>query len=146
MYFAYANGICLIGRNIYRELLKNISVDNLKRSFLISAQMHFKDIRKTFLSGKSNYMVNKNIMRFLKEICVLENILDYKKMGSFVFFKYEQKSYIPLIIKFYKKYLTRKDMEILKNFLIFYRKNLIYDEIFLTTNKILKIFQKRFSF
>src|ERR1035437_10939489 len=38
MYFVYANGITLLGQNIYHDLIRNIKEKDAKESFILSAQ------------------------------------------------------------------------------------------------------------
>jgi len=89
MYYAYANGICLIGKNIYTELIKQLKEEDVKRSILITTQIMFKDIRKSFTANASPYEVNKNIMRTFVGICMFDGLLDYKKIGDIEFFEEE---------------------------------------------------------
>lgn len=143
MFFAYSNAYCLIGNNIYKELVKKIPEDKVKQSFLISAQIAFKDIRKSFFAGCSNYIVNKNIIRMLVCICMYENILDYHNIGEAEFFNQETKGFIEIITKKYINYLSSTEIQELQNFVKHYQKNKLFPSIFPVIDKIREIFSKR---
>jgi len=143
MFFAYSNAYCLIGNNIYKELVAKISEDNIKQSLLISAQIGFKDIRKSFFAGSSNYVVNKNIIRTLVCICMYENILDYKKIGEAEFFNHETNGFINIILKKYGNYLSVFEIRELKKFVKHYQKDELSPNIFPVIEKIMELFGKR---
>lgn len=144
MYFAYANGICLIGKNIYRNLVKDISYKTIEESLLISAQIYFKDIRKSLFKGDIPYWVNKNIGYALLDICLIEGFLDYRRLGEKVILKEEKWAFIRPIIKNYSLFLNKIDKKILKEFAKKYHKKKIFEQIFPVINKIFKIFEKRY--
>lgn len=143
MFFAYSNAHCLIGNNIYKELVKKIPEDKVKQSLLISAQIAFKDIRKSFFANCSNYVVNKNIIRMLVCICIYENILDYHNIGEAEFFNQETKGFIKIITKKYINYLSLVEIQELQNFVKCYQENKLFTNVFPVIEKIMEIFSKR---
>ncbi len=144
MYYAYANGISLIGKNIYKKIIKKFTLDEFYRSSRIQAQIHFKDIRKCYLSCKSDYEINKNIMRFLKEICVLEGFLPIEKTGTQLYWNNEQNSFVNLLERKYKNFLTRGERGKLKRYMTDYKNSIFREENLFVINKILRIFEERY--
>ena len=130
MFFAYSNAYCLIGNNIYRELINKIPEDKIKQSLLISAQISFKDIRKSFFADCSNYIINKNIIRMLVCICMYENILDYHNIGEAEFFNQETKGFIKIITQKYMNYLSAKEIQELQSFIKYYKEDKLYPDAF----------------
>lgn len=143
MFFAYSNAYCLIGNNIYKELVQKISENEVRKSLLISAQISFKDVRKSFFAGNSNYIINKNIIRMLVCICMYENILNYKEIGKAIFFNQETKGFVGIITKKYIKYLSPSEVRGLKNFAKHDKENELLPQIFPIIEKIMEIFSKR---
>jgi len=144
MYFAYANGLCLIGKNIYKDLIKNIPYETIKKSLLISMQIYFKDIRKSFFRGDNAYWVNKNISYALLDICLAENFLDYRQLGKEAILREEKYGFVRPIIKNYSRFLNERDKKVLAVFPGKYRNKEIYEEIFSVVNKIFMIFEKNY--
>lgn len=142
-FYAYANGICLIGENIYQQLIKTLDPIQVKHGILISVQLAYKDYRKIFLNRNSVYLVNKNIMVFLLDILMYEGILDYQKLGSVEFFNLGQNAYIPLFIKHYENYLSTEDKIRLENFVQFYNRCEIYEPVFPVIDKLALWFSKK---
>lgn len=145
MYFAYSNGLCLVGNNIYSQLIKKISKEEVRKSILISLQIAFKDIRKVYLSSDNQRAVNKNIARVLLEICLYLDILNYKKLGSNEFNRYARSAYVPLIINKFRRELTKRDIAVLEKFQDRYRQNKIYPPIFSLIQKITNLFLKKYE-
>lgn len=143
MYLAYANGVCLLGRNIYKDLTKTISDEAVKKSLLISAQIYFKDIRKSFFRGADPYWVNKNVGYALLDVCLSEGFLDYRQLGKKVILKEEKLGFTRPILKNYSLFLNEKDKKILRDFSAKYRKGEIFERVFPVINKIFAIFEKR---
>lgn len=143
MFFAYSNGHCLIGDNIYKKLVKKISNKKIKQSLLISAQIGFKDIRKSFFAGHSNYSINKNIARTLVCICMYEGFLDYREIGNDMFFSQEKIVFAEEIIEGYRDYLDSQNIREYQNFIKCYQKDKLCENFFPVINKIMNIFQKR---
>ncbi len=119
MYFAYSNGITLIGNNIYKDLCKKIDDKTAKFSLLLTAQIYFKDIRKSFFANSHPYIVNKNIMRTLFDLCLFLDLIDYKKLGTKEVFELETISCVNLIIDRFKNVLSDSDI---KTLLLFQKK------------------------
>jgi len=143
MFFAYSNAYCLIGNNIYKKLIKNIPENKIRQSFLISAQISFKDIRKSFFAGSSNYIINKNIIRTLVCVCMYENILNYKDIGEAEFFNQEKIGFVEIIIKKYINYLNLSEIQELQKFIKYYQKDKLLPNIFPVIEKIMEIFGNR---
>lgn len=142
MYFAYANSVCLIGHNVYQEIIKQIPKEKIKKSFITSAQIYFKDVRKSFLKGASPYLVNKNIIRVLVDIGMAEGFIDYHDLGLKDFLQQEKNLFIGLIIKNYSQYLTKQEVAILKEFINKYEKKEYFPSVFQVIEKVVKIFEK----
>lgn len=144
MYFAYANGVCLLGENIYQKLINDLTDLEIKQSLLISIQIAFKDIRKIYLSKINNvYMINKNIKLVFLDILMYEGTLDYKKLGKAIFFREGDDGYSSLILKLYRRYLNKKDRIIIKKFSESYKLCELDLRIFPVVEKIMYIFEKR---
>lgn len=143
MFFAYSNAYCLIGNNTYKELVEKIPTNKVRQSLLISAQIGFKDIRKSFFAGRSNYIVNKNIIRTLVCICMYEDILNYRNIGKVEFFNQEAKGFIEIIAKKYINYLSLFEIQELQNFVKHYQKDKLFPNVFPVIEKIMEIFGKR---
>ena len=135
-FYGYANGICLIGDNIYQQLIKTLDSKQVKHGILISVQLAYKDYRKIYLNKNSVYMVNKNIMVFLLDILMYEGILDYRKLGTEEYYTQGQNAYIPLFLKHFGKSFSVKDKIRLENFVQFYKISEIYEPVFPVIDKI----------
>lgn len=142
MYFAYANGISLIGKNIYKELVQNIPEKDVKKSILLSAQIAFKDIRKLFFGGANEYSVNKAIMQVFRLICMANDSMDYRRLGCAGYFEHQGEAFVSLIILVYKKFLDERDIQALKKFVRYYQSRRFSDEVFPVVNKVVNIFSK----
>jgi hypothetical protein len=140
MYFAYANGVSLIGKNVYKELINNISEKEVKKSILISAQIAFKDIRKLFLAGSNAYNVNKSIMQTFRLICMFDNLLDYKQLGSADYFQHQNEAFVSIILSKYKIFLEQCEIMALNNFVKYFQSRRFFNKIFPVVNKIIAIF------
>lgn len=142
-FYAYANGICLIGENIYLQLIKTLDSKQVKHGILISVQLAYKDYRKIYLNKNSVYMINKNIMVFLLDILMFEGILDYQKLGTEKYYTQGQNTYIPLFLKHFGKSFSVEDKSRLENFIQFYKNSEIYEPVFPVIDKIALWFSKR---
>jgi len=143
MYFAYSNGFCLIGNNVYRRLANDLSIKDVKKSLMISAQIAFKDVRKTFFAGKDNYFVNKNILRTIELVCMVEGFFDYRDLGTKKFFDFEKKAFIRVLLASdkYKKGLSSEEIETLERFSVRLKTGTISKEMFLVIKKIVSILE-----
>ena len=146
MYYAYANGYCLIGENVYKKLISELKEKEVKHSILISLQIAFKDIRKKFFSCNNLstvYETNKCILRFFQLICMYEGALDYKDLGSKKYFDLEKEGYIPLLLELYSEKLSDVDIKTLKIFPKSYIENELNQNIFPCVNNVMKIIEDR---
>lgn len=140
MYFAYANGLCLLGENIYKNLIKTLADDDVKKSLLLSAHIAFKDIRKSYLSNSSQVVINKQIKIFVLDLLMFLGYLDYRDLGKVtfmgkgsVFFVEELKDACPTI-------LTGQNLIIYKKFRENSSNKILCCEMFSITNKIYQYF------
>lgn len=145
MYYAYKNGITLIGHNLYSKLIDYINPSILKKSLLISTQIYFKDIRKSFFSNASPYIINKNILRTFFDICLYLGLIDPKQLGTESVFKLENSSCISLIIDFFRPYLSKTEITILTKFQQKYISIELFTDIFPVTEKIVHLFIHKFA-
>jgi hypothetical protein len=145
MYFAYANGISLVGENIYDQLIQNIAEKDVKQSILLSAQIAFKDIRKLFLGGSNEYNVNKGVMQVFRLICMFDGLVDYKKLGCVDYFEHQNEAFVSLILSAYEKLLNEQDAQTLKKFVRYYQSRRFLDEVIPVVNKIVNFFSKNFE-
>ena len=143
MFFTYSNGICLIGENIYKNILAKIPAKLLERSLLISMQINFKDIRKSYLNNSSAYVVNKNIARTFFNMLLYKRVLKLGDLGTKKYFLYERQAFIPLILKYHSDFLTKDERSKLKTFRNYFRRRILYQPIFSIVNKIAEDFSKR---
>jgi len=139
MYFAYSNGITLIGDNIYVNLIKRLTGKMVKRSLLISIQLHFKDIRKTYLGGAPAEIVNKNIERFLFDVCLYLGLIDYRKLGTKNVFEAEKRCCIEELLKRFGGCLGDNDIRTLKLFGRKKERGQFCAEMFEVINKIMSL-------
>lgn len=139
MYYAYANGITLIGKNIYQELLPELKNADVNKSLIISMQIAYKDIRKSFLAGAEPYIVNKNIMRTFHEISMLLGLIDYKKLGTATYMEHCSEAFVPIIIKHFTNKLSFEEKSNLIEFIIYYKRYEILPQVFSTVNKIVTL-------
>jgi len=117
MYLVYANSISLIGENIYKQIVKNVSQKDVRKSFLISSQIALKDTRKVYFADKSNYEVNKQVARFFICICLYFGYIDRKYLGSKeLFLLTEDGSITDLVLKSFSKYLLEPEKEVINSF------------------------------
>lgn len=140
MFFAYSNGKVLIGKNIYKKLVRSLTTDKIKKSFLISIQINYKDIRKSYFGSKDSYVINKNIMRFFQDICMYMQIIDFDQLGKKTTIYREQDAYIGDIINIFCNNLLPDDLKTLIRFKSYYKQNKTFYKIFYVVNKILYLF------
>jgi len=72
-----------------------------------------------------------------------ENILDYHNIGKAEFFNQEAEALSNLIIKKYMPYLSSKEIQTLKMFIKYYKKNELFPDVFPVIEKIMEIFGNR---
>lgn len=82
MYYVYAHSELLLGKNLYADLVGELDNLAIRKSLLISAQIAFKDIRKSYIADKTPYEVNKNIVRFLACTCFYFGIFSSQDLGT----------------------------------------------------------------
>ncbi len=136
MYFAYSNGICLLGENIYKNLIKKLTDEEIKDSLLISAQIEFKNIRKEYFSKSRARVVNKHIKVFLLDVFMYLGTLDYRNLGKKSFFKKRKTIYLDEVKIAFSKWMSAADYKIFQEFIDDCGKNRINEEMFLLVNKI----------
>lgn len=139
MFFAYSNGILLYGKNIYAELAKDLSISQLRKSTRITMQISFKDIRKSYLITSNGYDVNKNVMRFFRELGLLYDKLNYNQIGTKEILTLEADGYVNIIKEIFIYGLTKSSLEHLDRFAIAYKKIELYPPIIEVTAEILKL-------
>jgi hypothetical protein len=136
MYIVYANGITLIGQNIYSELVDSIKAADIKDSLALSAQIAFKDIRKAYLSGKSPYEVNKQISRFFVCHLLSKGHISSKSLGTRAFFNLVDSTRIyDFFMRIYRKILTGEEVRTIKGFKLNCRRKKIDAEMIQFTTK-----------
>ncbi len=143
MYFAYKNGVCLLGENVYDVLTFNILEEEVKRSILVSTQISFKNVRKLFLANAPVWEVNKSIARTFTGICLYENFFSYKDIGNKNFIDYERDAFIPIILERYGEFLGLQETAILQKFQGYFKNQTLFTDIFSVLNKIVSIFEER---
>lgn len=143
MYFAYSNGICLLGKNIYQDLIDKLSDDEVKKSLLISAQIEFKNIRKEYLSGSSPIVVNKHIKTFLLDVLMFLGVLNYRNLGKKSFFQKNKIIYTDEFKIAFSRWMSVHDLKIYQNFIDDCNENRINREVFSLINKISKYLLKK---
>jgi len=116
MYYAYSNGITLIGKNIYKDLIKKLKNQSVEKSLLTSIQIYYKDIRKTYLANSHPYIVNKNIIRTLFDVCLYLKLIDYRELGTKKVFEQETNACVELIIDHFARVLNPPDVKLLRLF------------------------------
>lgn len=142
MYYAYANGLCLLGKNIYKTLIRKFNIQDYRQSLLITTQISNKDVRKSYLAGASAYAVNKNIMRTLAGICLYLGLIDYKTIGLGKFIQHEKNAFVDLIKNRFNNQLNKNNLAILDLFADSYRSQTANQQIFQLLDKIITLFEK----
>lgn len=142
MYYAYANGLCLLGKDIYRKLTRKVKIQDYRQSLLITTQISYKDVRKSYLAGASAYVVNKHIMRTLAGICLYLGLINYKNIGLEGFIRHEKNAFIDLIKKRFHGQLDKNDLAILDSFTDSYRRQNTNQQIFQLLDKIIILFEQ----
>jgi len=137
MYYAYSNGLCLIGNNVYQKLIKNLSGKTVKQSLLITIQISYKDIRKSFFADANPYIINKNIIRTLFDVSLYLGLVDYKTLGTKETFQLEATSCIQLLKIFYNTILLPSDIQKLEIFQQKYLKIELFQDILPVIDKII---------
>lgn len=143
MYFAYSNGICLLGKNIYQDLINNLSDNEIKKSLLISAQIEFKNIRKEYLSDSSPIVINKHIKTFLLDTLMFLDVLDYRDLGKKNFFHKNKIISINQFKNIFSKWMSEDDFKIYQIIIDGYDENQTNNKMFLVVNKIYKYLLKK---
>ncbi len=139
IFYSYVNGICLIGNNIYKKVVCEISDEQIFNSIINSIQISYKDIKKFFLKGESSRKVNKTIMRTLEGIILLKRILDYKKLGTEQFYIHAHNAFTSLIIKSFENSLDDQDIAIINSFAESYKNDRMNMEIFKVIDKLIEL-------
>lgn len=80
-FFAYCHSICLLGKNIYPDLVGSLPERAVQRSLLNGTQIAFKNVRKCYLAGHSPYEVNKAVFRFLHFLSLALGWMPYQEIG-----------------------------------------------------------------
>lgn len=82
MYFTYANGETLLGRNIYKQLVNELKDQEVRDSLLISAQIALKEIRKKYLSGRDWPEIKKQMKVYLTDLLMYQGDIKYQLLGT----------------------------------------------------------------
>ncbi|MCX6739427.1 MAG: hypothetical protein NT098_05280 [Candidatus Parcubacteria bacterium] len=135
MYFEYANGITLIGKNVYKEISERISSESYAKSLLISMQIAYKDIRKAYLGGGSAYLINKQVVRFFLCFAFYSGLVDYRKLGTEeVFSLFVNGDVIDVVTEAFSDYFSTTEQSIIHDFKKCLLKNEIDERIFVVVN------------
>ncbi len=113
MYNAYANGITLLGKNIYKELIKKFNNKQYKDSLLFNIQLEWKDIRKKYLGNKKAVELNKTIEVFLFDILLYFNVINYRDLDKKKIFEAKRYNVYELSSNYFSSILTQKEREFL---------------------------------
>jgi len=132
MFFAYANGTCLIGNNFYKKLSGELEPKEVIRSLLISAQIAYKDIRKMYLAKEDTLVVKKQVKIFIVDLLIALKVLDYQNLGKNKFFENININCLDSSI--------RKKIILLLDWVKDTKKNPVSDDIFVLVDLVYKYF------
>lgn len=113
MWFAYANGILLLGKeNIFQTLISTITSDQIDTGLLICIQLAYKDIRKTFLAGRLAAAL-KNVRVFLFDLLLFKKVFEIRNLGSFEMYVAGEKWYLNEVEAVFPGLLTTEEKNLL---------------------------------
>lgn len=119
MYFAYANSITLLGKNVYKKLINKFTEKEYRDSFLITIQLLWKDIRKSFLTNKPDYEINKLLEVFLFDVLLFFGHIDFKNLDKKKIFESKRFNVYKISAQYFSDLFSSKE----KEYLLSYTKN-----------------------
>ncbi len=100
----------LIGENIYLELIKKLDLSRVEISIIEKIRYYIWMLRRNYIAKNDIYTYKKYLPRILKDILILEKVIDYSNISEF-----NNRQIINLYIENHKSDLSVTEIYLLVN-------------------------------